>query len=40
VLLLRHGKIAFDGPPDHLSASGVSLGVHAHDLPVWLEGLA
>jgi zinc transport system ATP-binding protein len=40
VLLLRHGKIAFDGPPGDLSASGVSLGVHAHDLPVWLEGLA
>jgi zinc transport system ATP-binding protein len=39
VLLLRHGKIAFDGPPADLAASGVSLGVHAHDLPVWLEGV-
>ncbi|MGH9184537.1 MAG: metal ABC transporter ATP-binding protein [Acidimicrobiales bacterium] len=39
VLLLRHGKIAFDGPPADLAASGVSLGVHATDLPVWLEGL-
>jgi zinc transport system ATP-binding protein len=39
VLLLRHGKIAFDGPPGDLAASGVSLGVHATDLPVWLEGL-
>jgi len=39
LLLLRRGKIAFDGPPDDLVASGVSLGVHATDLPVWLEGL-
>jgi zinc transport system ATP-binding protein len=37
VLLLRHGKIAFDGPPADLAAAGVSLGVHATDLPVWLE---
>jgi zinc transport system ATP-binding protein len=39
VLLLRHGKIGFDGPPADLAAGGVSLGVHATDLPVWLEGL-
>jgi zinc transport system ATP-binding protein len=39
VLLLRRGKIAFDGPPADLTATGVSLGIHAHDLPVWLEGL-
>jgi zinc transport system ATP-binding protein len=39
VLLLRQGKIDFDGPPADLTAAGVSLGVHAHDLPVWLEGL-
>jgi zinc transport system ATP-binding protein len=39
VLLIRHGKIDFDGRPDDLVATGVSLGVHAHDLPVWLEGL-
>ncbi|HEX7166795.1 MAG TPA: metal ABC transporter ATP-binding protein [Acidimicrobiales bacterium] len=38
VLVLRRGAIAFDGPPADLVASGVSLGVHAHDLPVWLEG--
>jgi zinc transport system ATP-binding protein len=37
VLLLRHGKIAFDGPPGDLAAAGVSLGVHPTDLPVWLE---
>jgi zinc transport system ATP-binding protein len=39
ILLLRHGKIDFDGPPADLAAGGVSLGVHATDLPVWLEGL-
>jgi zinc transport system ATP-binding protein len=39
VLLVRHGKIAFDGAPAELAARGVSLGVHATDLPVWLEGL-
>jgi zinc transport system ATP-binding protein len=38
LLLLRHSKIAFDGTPADLTASGVSLGVHATDLPVWLEG--
>jgi zinc transport system ATP-binding protein len=40
LLLLRHGKIGFDGPPADLAAAGVSLGVHATDLPLWLEGLA
>lgn len=40
VLILKSGKIVFDGPPADLTATGVSLGVHAHDLPVWLEGLA
>ena len=38
VLVLRGGRIVFDGPPDDLTSTGVSLGVHAHDLPVWLEG--
>jgi len=38
VLLLRHGRIAFDGTPALLAAQGVSLGVHESDLPVWLEG--
>ncbi|MGH9003717.1 MAG: ATP-binding cassette domain-containing protein, partial [Acidimicrobiia bacterium] len=37
VLVLRRGKIAFDGAPAALSATGVSLGVHPQDLPVWLE---
>jgi zinc transport system ATP-binding protein len=39
VLLLRQGKVDFDGHPGDLVAGGVSLGVHATDLPVWLEGL-
>jgi zinc transport system ATP-binding protein len=38
VLVLQRGVITFAGTPDELVASGVSLGVHAHDLPVWLEG--
>lgn len=37
VAVLRE-TIVFDGPPSHLAASGVHLGVHAHDLPLWLEG--
>jgi zinc transport system ATP-binding protein len=32
-------RILFDGPPSELAASGVSLGVHEEDLPLWLEGL-
>jgi hypothetical protein len=31
--------VRFDGRPDELVASGVSLGVHAEDLPLWLEEL-
>ena len=38
LLVLRGGRIVFDGPPEDLTRTGVSLGVHAHDLPVWLEG--
>lgn len=37
VLVLRRGKMAFDGPPAELTATGVSLGIHEEDLPVWLE---
>ena len=37
VAVLRRGRIAFDGPPEALAATGVSLGVHPEDLPVWLE---
>ncbi|MGH9119177.1 MAG: metal ABC transporter ATP-binding protein [Acidimicrobiales bacterium] len=39
VLVLRHGRITFDGDPTALAATGVSLGIHDHDLPLWLEGL-
>ena len=39
VLVVRHGHIAFDGPPSELEAAGVSLGVHETDMPMWLEGL-
>jgi zinc transport system ATP-binding protein len=39
VLVLRGGRLAFDGAPADLAATGVSLGVHASDLPLWLEGL-
>jgi zinc transport system ATP-binding protein len=36
VLVLKQ-RIRFDGPPAELMAEGVSLGVHAEDLPAWLE---
>ncbi len=39
VMVLQRGKVRFDGPPAELTATGVSLGVHHEDLPVWLEGL-
>ncbi len=39
VLVLQRGAITFDGPPADLTATGVSLGVHREDLPLWLEGL-
>ena len=39
LLVLKHGRIVFDGPPEELTATGVNLGVHDHDLPLWLEGL-
>jgi zinc transport system ATP-binding protein len=38
VIVLK-GKVLFDGPPAELSATGVSLGIHDEDLPLWLEGL-
>ncbi len=38
VIILKR-RVLFDGPPSELSASGVSLGVHPEDLPLWLEGL-
>jgi zinc transport system ATP-binding protein len=39
VIVLRHGRVFFDGPPAELAAAGVSLGVHRDDLPLWLEEL-
>jgi zinc transport system ATP-binding protein len=39
IVLLRGGRVAFDGAPSKLTSEGVSLGVHRMDLPVWLEGL-
>lgn len=38
VVVLKR-KVLFDGPPADLVATGVSLGVHRDDLPLWLEGL-
>jgi zinc transport system ATP-binding protein len=37
VVVLRRGHVELDCTPDELSATGVSLGVHRDDLPVWLE---
>jgi zinc transport system ATP-binding protein len=39
VVVLRQGRVFFDGPPAELAARGVSLGVHHDDLPLWLEDL-
>jgi zinc transport system ATP-binding protein len=39
VIVLKR-SVVFDGTPDDLAARGVSLGVHADDLPLWLERLA
>jgi zinc transport system ATP-binding protein len=38
VIVLRN-RVRFDGTPQQLVESGVSLGVHAEDLPMWLEEL-
>jgi zinc transport system ATP-binding protein len=38
VVVLKR-RVLFDGRPAELAASGVSLGIHAEDLPLWLEGL-
>jgi zinc transport system ATP-binding protein len=38
VLVLRQGRIVFDGPPADLERRGVHLGIHRDDLPLWLEG--
>ena len=36
VLVLKN-KILYDGNPSGLEKQGVSLGLHLHDLPIWLE---
>ena len=38
VVVLKR-RVVFDGPPSELAATGVSLGIHADDLPSWLEEL-
>jgi zinc transport system ATP-binding protein len=38
VIVLKR-TVLFDGKPQDLAARGVSLGIHAEDLPLWLEGL-
>jgi len=38
VIVLKR-SVLFDGTPAELTARGVSLGVHADDLPLWLEHL-
>ena len=38
VIVLKQ-RVMFDGPPGELAATGVSLGVHRDDLPLWLEEL-
>jgi zinc transport system ATP-binding protein len=38
VVVLKR-RVLFDGPPADLAATGVSLGVHHEDLPLWLEDL-
>lgn len=38
VLVLKR-RLLFDGSPQELAERGVSLGIHAEDLPLWLEAL-
>ncbi|MGE5227739.1 MAG: metal ABC transporter ATP-binding protein [Planctomycetaceae bacterium] len=38
VIVLKN-RVVFDGTPAELASEGVSLGVHAEDLPLWLERL-
>jgi hypothetical protein len=38
-LVVLKRSVVFDGTPDELSATGVSLGIHRDDLPLWLEEL-
>jgi len=38
IIVLKR-TVVFDGSPAELASSGVSLGIHRDDLPLWLEGL-
>jgi len=38
-VVVLNRTVVFDGPGADLVATGVSLGVHREDLPLWLEGL-
>jgi zinc transport system ATP-binding protein len=38
IIVLKR-SVVFDGAPAELAATGVSLGVHREDLPLWLEAL-
>jgi zinc transport system ATP-binding protein len=38
-VIVMKRRVLFDGPPDELASTGVHLGVHADDLPRWLEDL-
>ena len=38
-LIVLKRRVMFDGAPADLAATGVSLGVHRDDLPLWLEEL-
>jgi zinc transport system ATP-binding protein len=38
-LVVLKRRVLFDGAPGDLAATGVSLGVHRDDLPLWLEEL-
>lgn len=38
-IIVLKNRILFDGTPEDLIQQGVSLGIHQHDLPLWLEGL-
>ena len=38
-VLVMKRSIKFDGPPAELTATGVSLGIHDDDLPLWLEAI-
>lgn len=39
VVVLKN-RVIFDGAPSELTDQGVSLGIHEHDLPVWLESIS